>query len=351
MLRRGLVAIALGLLSPRVVLAQVRDSAGAEKLYDDGAKLLADNDWVGACAKFADSFKLDPAPGTQLNLASCSEHEGKVALAWSRLKDARSLNADTKSDTQRKQIESFIQASIDRLEPRLPYLTVRIANAPSGAVALRDQQPMVIGVDLPIDPGKHLIVVGAPGYIEQTRELTLAEAQREVVEFTLLPQPQTAPGEGPIPDPSFKPKPEPPRPTELPPAAEPPLLSGIQIGGLILGGVGISTLGASIGFGVVALGKRDDLDALNCVEMGDSLRCPPGVIAEAEDLSSSGSTLALVSTVTTFVGAGAAGAGVLMLILGGSDNGESSEGAKPGVGLLPYGDKAGAGLMMFGVFQ
>ena len=351
MLRRGLVGLALVALWPGVVLGQARDSAGAEKLYDDGAKLLAKDDWVGACAKFADSFKLDPAPGTQLNLASCSEHEGKLALAWSRLKDARSLNADTKSETQRKHIESFIQASIARLEPRLPYLTVRIANAPAGAVALRDQQPMVIGVDLPIDPGKHVIVVGAPGYIEQTRELTLAEAQREVVEFTLLPQPKAGPGEGPIPDTGVKPKPEEPRPIDSPPASEESSLSGIQIGGLILGGVGVATLGASIGLGVVALSKRDELDALNCVEMGDSLSCPPGVTAEAKDLSDSGSTLALVSTVTTFVGAAAAGAGVLMLILGGSDNAESADTAKPGVGFLPYGDQTGAGLMMFGVFQ
>jgi hypothetical protein len=350
MLRRGLVGLALVALWPGVVLGQARDSAGAEKLYDDGAKLLAKDDWVGACAKFADSFKLDPAPGTQLNLAACSEHEGKLALAWSRLKDARSLNADTKSETQRKQIESFIQATIERLEPRLPYLTVRIANAPAGAVALRDQQPMVVGVDLPVDPGKHVIVVGAPGYVEQTRELTLAEAQREVVEFTLLPQPKGSSGEGPMPDAGVKPKPDEPRPIDAPPVSEESALSGIQIGGLILGGVGVATLGASVALGVVALGKRDELDALNCVEMGDSLRCPPGVTQEAEDLSSSGSTLALVSTVTTFVGAAAAGAGVLMLILGGSDT-EPAEVTKTGFQLLPYGDKTGAGLMMFGVFQ
>ena len=37
---------------------------------------------------------LDAAPGTLLNLASCAEHDGKIALAWSRLKDARSLNLD-----------------------------------------------------------------------------------------------------------------------------------------------------------------------------------------------------------------------------------------------------------------
>ena len=76
-------------LSTSLAFAQGKDPAGAEKLYDDGVKLLTAGDWPAACAKFEQSFSLDAAPGTLLNLASCAEHDGKIALAWSRLKDAR----------------------------------------------------------------------------------------------------------------------------------------------------------------------------------------------------------------------------------------------------------------------
>jgi hypothetical protein len=165
------LGVALALSNP--AFAQSRDPAGAEKLYEDGSKLLKAGDWAAACARFEDSYQLDPAPGTVLNLASCAEHDGKIALAWSRFKDARSLNADTKGDKRREEIERFIAASLARLEPRIPYLTVRVANPPEGLRVTRDGQPTTAGVELPIDPGKHVIAASAPGHAEATREITI----------------------------------------------------------------------------------------------------------------------------------------------------------------------------------
>lgn len=336
------VLIAGTFLGASLAQAQTRDPAGAEKLYDDGSKLLEANDWPGACAKFEASFKLDPSAGTQLRLASCAEHDGKLALAWLRLKEARLLSADTKSEAQKKQMEAFITASLERLEPRLPYLTVTVPDVPD-AIILRNGQAVVTGAELPIDPGKHTLVVSAPGYVEQSKEIVAVEGQKQSIEVRLVKEdPKVVPPEDPKKDPIAPPKKDPEKP---PVTTEGGGLGGVQIGGIIVGSVGLATLGASFVLGGVALGKQSDLDALGCTETEGGLDCAPADRATAAELSSDGSTLALASTVTTFVGAAALGAGVLMLALGGPAEAEAT------ALVVPLAGPGFAGVGVTGVFQ
>jgi hypothetical protein len=302
-------AVAVLLSCASLASAQGRDPAGAEKLYDEGAKLLAAEDWAGACAKFDQSFSLDPAPGTLLNLASCAEREGKLALAWSRLRDARSLNADTASETRRAEIAKFIEAAITRIEPRIPQLTLRVKDAPQGTVVKRDGQPTPIGAALPVDPGKHVLEVTAPGREPTRREITLAEGAKEELVLEIGAEGTAAPPVVP----------------EAPAATQPPEqdgkgLTGLQIGGIVIGGIGVATLGVSLVTGIVASGKESDLDALGCREGdGGTLLCPPEKVTEGQDLSSSGATMAGVSTATTFIGAALLGTGLVLLLVGGDD--------------------------------
>jgi hypothetical protein len=334
-------------LSASTALAQGRDPAGAEKLYDDGSKLLTAGDWPAACAKFEQSFSLDAAPGTLLNLASCAEHDGKIALAWSRLRDARSLNLDTKSDTRRKQIDSFVSAAISRLEPRLPYLTVKIKGGAAGTVVTRDGEPTALDVELPIDPGKHVIEASAPGFSSVQREIKSSEGAHETITLELLPAKEAAPTE-----PLERPKG--PFAVPLPPRTPPPDpqpaggMSGMRIAGIVIGAAGVATIGGSIATGVLALSKQSDLDELGCTTLpNENLGCPVETAAQASELSSSGATLALASTVTTFVGAGLVGAGVLLFIFG--KNGEPEASAER-AWLSPSAGPGGAGLLLSGSF-
>ncbi len=302
--------------------AQTRDPAGAEKLYDDGSKLLAKGDWPGACAEFAKSFELDPAPGTMLNLSACAEHDGKLALAWSRLKDARSLNKDTQSEKQRQEIEAFIASSLTRLEPRIPYLTVKVAGALSGVTVKRDGQPTAVDTELPIDPGTHLVEASAPGFLVAKREIVIREGAHESVELALEPAPPGAPSDTPARVPDAPPKPAPPV-TSAPPDSPEAGLGAVRLTGIILGSVGVAAFGVTIGTGVAALGKQSELTSLGCVEAaGGGYACPPANVSSGQDVSDAGSTLAIASTVTTFVGGALLGAGVLMVVLGGEDGPE-----------------------------
>ena len=67
---------------PAPAMADTRDPAAAEALFEAGRQAATRGDWTTACPKFAESQRLDPAPGTLLNLADCEEHLGHLASAW-----------------------------------------------------------------------------------------------------------------------------------------------------------------------------------------------------------------------------------------------------------------------------
>src|SRR5260221_14649709 len=56
--------------------------AAADALFDSARASMAKGDFAAACEQFRASDKLDPAVGTELNLADCEEKRGHLASAW-----------------------------------------------------------------------------------------------------------------------------------------------------------------------------------------------------------------------------------------------------------------------------
>lgn len=154
-------------LSPTPARAQSDDHApAAQALFDEAKALMTQGKAALACPKLEESQRLDPALGTQLNLADCYEKVGKTATAWSKfLEAAAAAGAAGRADAERAARERAAA-----LVPRLLRLVVEVTSpaASPGLVVRRNGAPVGAaqwGASIPVDPGSHVITAEAPGHI------------------------------------------------------------------------------------------------------------------------------------------------------------------------------------------
>ncbi|MBK6516110.1 MAG: hypothetical protein IPG04_18925 [Polyangiaceae bacterium] len=179
----GKVAFAvLVALLTRTATARAGDPAAADALFKEALALLDEGKWSEACPKFKASFDFDPSVSTLINLARCSEHDGKLATAWGQLAEAQRLNLDAPAGPRRSQLEAHIKKLSDALSTRLPRVRLVLAGAaPQAEVAMaRDGVALpasALGQALPLDPGEHVVSVAAPGYVTAETRFTILEGQ------------------------------------------------------------------------------------------------------------------------------------------------------------------------------
>lgn len=138
--------------------------AAAQALFDEARKLMAQGRHAEACPKLEESQRLDPGVGTQFNLAACYEATGRTASAWSLFLDVAS---EAKRAAERAR-ENVARERAHALEPKLSKLRLIVPDD-ARTVGLKIERanvamgPAQWGAALPIDPGKHVVLVSAPG--------------------------------------------------------------------------------------------------------------------------------------------------------------------------------------------
>ncbi|MGH7295439.1 MAG: hypothetical protein ACRELB_10925, partial [Polyangiaceae bacterium] len=235
-----------------------QDRALAATLFDQGHSLLERGEVAEACRKLEESRRLDPLPGTILNLAACHEREGLTASAMAEFREARALAERDHRDDR----VAFAGEHLRALEPRLSVLVVLVppeADVP-GLAVLRDGVAIgraAWGTRIPVDPGPHVVDVSAPGKVLRHVEVQVKpEGDTETVTIAAL---EDAPPPGPAPAPPVASVPAPP-PPEAVPAPPPPRhgLSSRRVWALFSAGVGVVGAGAGTALGVVAIQKHHD---------------------------------------------------------------------------------------------
>ncbi|MBI4705914.1 MAG: hypothetical protein HY744_32885 [Deltaproteobacteria bacterium] len=165
--------------------ARAQGGAAAEVLFEQGRQAMAAGIFDTACEKFRASEKLDPAPGTTLNLAECELRRGRLATAWELF---RAVSSKLPPGDPRRPVA---ERRLAELEPRLPRVTFRLRPGSPAATTVRlgtaELGAGSLGVMLPLDPGAHRAVVTAPGHGAQAFSLTLAEGQK--LELDVAPGP------------------------------------------------------------------------------------------------------------------------------------------------------------------
>ena len=171
MIRFAFVALSLlALTLPR--LAHADDTAALA--YQQAEQLEKQGKWAEACPLYEASYRADPQIGVLLHLANCHEQVGKLASAWAEFNDVVEL-AHRRGDNR----ESLAKTRADALKPKLAYLHVAAPpSPPPGLVITRDgiDITVLVGADLPIDPGAHDITATAPGYVDFTKHVAIAAA-------------------------------------------------------------------------------------------------------------------------------------------------------------------------------
>jgi hypothetical protein len=149
------------------------------------------------------------------------------------------------------------------LEPRIPLVRVQlVGDLATGTVEVwidgRKLPDVLVGVDNPLDPGRHRVEVRPTGGSLRAREFEIAEGEHETLRFgTTLPEPVPAPT---------------PVAAPLPPAKrlevdEPPsaadTAAGDPVPWLVLG-AGAAATAVGVASGIAALSKQSDLDEAGC---------------------------------------------------------------------------------------
>lgn len=299
--------------SPALAQPSPSDVTMAEVLFREGKTLLEQGKFDEACPKLAESQRIDPAGGTLLTLAICYEAAGKTASAWAVYSEAL-VAAEKQGRADRvKRSKDAIAA----LEKRLSFLTVKVAPevaALEGLEIKRDETTLArvaLGVAVPMDPGKHMVIAKAPGWKPKVIEVEVGpSSDRKLVEIPPLEK-EDAPAPAPTATATAEPPPSPPAtasagvPPPLPPRDESPERGGTQrIAGVVLGGVGIAGVVVGSIVGLRAKSLHDD-----AIERCPSSPCPD---AEGVSLNEDAQTSALVSNIGFGAGLALIGAGVVV---------------------------------------
>lgn len=275
--------------------AQATDPAAAEALFREGRALSDAGDIAGACAKFRESGRLDPAVGTTFNIADCEERLGRLARAWTLFGEVtQRLPATDKR-------HAVAQKRAAALEPRLPKLSVKLdASAPAGTRVVRDGVELgsaSLGTALPVDPGEHVVVVSAPGRADRQFKLIISEREIRTLEVAAgaaqessgVAQPVVGGGQVDV---------------QPAPRSKSPVL------GYVLGGIGVAGFVTGAVAGALVLQRKGVVDE-HC---DDAKRCDD----EGLDAASSGKTLGVITTVGLVTGVVGVGAGTYLILSAGS---------------------------------
>ena len=157
----------------------------ADRLFEAGRELARKGDYAGACEKFTKSYALDPALGTQLNLADCDEHLGKNRAAWE-LYTAAIVQADKIGDDQRAQ---YAREHADATAAKLGTLVLDVADPDLAGLSITIDGRRVAPareVRDRVDPGDVEIAATAPG-----RETFATKVRAAAGETTLVAIPAT----------------------------------------------------------------------------------------------------------------------------------------------------------------
>lgn len=163
----------------------------AREEFQTGMEAVEGQKWEDARAAFARSYALLPRPLTLLNLAGTQAQTGHLVAASESyrqfLREARSAPASAhRADAER---------ALARVETRLGHVELRVDGIAQDDTLTLDGEGLstaTVGLDLPIDPGKHEVLLSRAGAVAARASFDAGEGETQQVTLHPLPAPAIA---------------------------------------------------------------------------------------------------------------------------------------------------------------
>jgi hypothetical protein len=195
-----LLALVPALQAPAVLAAPEptpSELSVARRLFDEGRVAEDAGRWREAADKFRRATAIKDTPGIRFHLARCEEEQGAFVEALVEYDRAREL---IDGGMRAVDVEKLLAGARERVRAKVALLTLRLPTDVRNVSVELDGKSLsasVLGVPMPINPGKHRLSAVAVGRTPLTLELTLrtGEVQELPIELpvaTTVPPPQPA---------------------------------------------------------------------------------------------------------------------------------------------------------------
>jgi tetratricopeptide (TPR) repeat protein len=306
---RALVVLSIVVGSYSHALAE-DDPERADKLFEEAQKLREQGKTADACVKYEEALSFNHnAVGTLLNVALCNEQAGKFATAVRYYTQARDLAREHNLAEHRKAAEDKLVLNL----PLVSHLAIAFAEqTPDMKLVIDDNVvPLDKSEDIVIDPGRHHVVVTAPGRVPYDTTVEIAKSSAKAVAVPKLGYPVTV------------------------------KKGGRRTAGMILTASGVAMIGTGIGLGLYARSEYNG-------QIGEGKRCttedPPRCDAEGYRITNGARTYGTFGTWIGFAGVAVAGFGTYLWLFARQPTEERN------VSVVPTLSPESAGITAFGRF-
>jgi hypothetical protein len=166
----------------------------ARRLFDEGKAAEDAARWGEAADKFRQAAAIKDTPGLRFHLARCEEEQGAFVEALVEYDRAREL---IDGGVKAPDVEKLLAEARDRVRSKIALVTLRLPPDVGNASVSLDGKAVsgsVLGVPLPVNPGKHRLQATAPGRApyDQPVQLVSGEVREVAIPLALAPTPVPA---------------------------------------------------------------------------------------------------------------------------------------------------------------